>query len=178
MVLRSQEFLCNALAVANKPWRRALGLAGALAWLAAAGCSSLGTRLSQPQRALPPIPPLAKSVIRTAKTYLPEAEQGRRLPADCSDFVRKVFLQNGLELPRNSREMARLGARVGSPKDLRMGDLVFFSGVKPSHKVGHVGIYVNNGIFIHLPSSGVVVEESLYSDYFRRRYLKARRVIP
>jgi cell wall-associated NlpC family hydrolase len=153
-----------------------LGFAAALA--AVSGCSSLGTRLSNPRRTLPPIPPLAKAVIRTAKSYLPEAEQNRQTPVDCSDFVRKVFLQNGLDLPRTSREMARCGDRVTSTKDLRMGDLVFFSGERRSHIVGHVGIYVHNGIFIHLPSSGVVVEESLYSDYFRQRYLTARRIIP
>jgi cell wall-associated NlpC family hydrolase len=59
-----------------------------------------------------------------------------------------------------------------------MGDLVFFSGEKISRIVGHVGIYVNNGIFIHLsqPKIGVRME-SLYSDYYRQRYLTARRLI-
>ena len=127
---------------------------------------------------MPPVPPLAKAVVRTAKTYLPEEEKGRQTPKDCSDFVHKVFLENGLDLSRSSKEMSILGRRVASAKDLRMGDLVFFAGEKISRIVGHVGIYVNNGVFIHLPSSGVVVMESLYSDYYRKRYLTARRVIP
>ena len=155
--------------------RRLLGL-GLLAALAAvSGCSSGPT--PRTRRVLPPVPPLAKAVVRTAKTYLPEEEKGRRTPKDCSDFVRKVFLDNGLDLPRTSQEMSLVGDRVKSSKDLRMGDLVFFSGEKVTRIVGHVGIYVNNGVFIHLPSSGVVVMESLYSDYFRKRYLTARRVI-
>jgi cell wall-associated NlpC family hydrolase len=45
-------------------------------------------------------------------------------------------------------------------------------------KVGHVGIYVNNGIFIHQANPGEGVRmESLFSDYYRKRYLRARRVI-
>jgi len=121
---------------------------------------------------------LAKAVVRTAKSFLPEEEKSRKTPADCSDFVRQVFLENGMDLPRSSREMSLVGERVASSRDLRMGDLVFFSGEKVSRIVGHVGIYVNNGIFIHLPSSGAVAMESLYSDYYRRRYLTGRRVIP
>ncbi|MCX5795259.1 MAG: C40 family peptidase [Elusimicrobia bacterium] len=156
--------------------RRRLSLALAAALTLAAGCST--GPAPQPRRALPPVPPLAKAVVRTAKTYLPEEEKGRRTPKDCSDFVHKVFLENGLDLPRTSQEMSLVGDRVKSSKDLRMGDLVFFSGEKVTRIVGHVGIYVNNGIFIHLPSSGVVVMESLYSDYYRARYLAARRVIP
>ena len=151
-------------------------LSVAAALTLAAGCSS--GPAPRARRVLPPVPPLAKAVARTAKTYLPEEEKSRRTPKDCSDFVHKVFLENGLDLPRTSQEMSAAGDRVKSSKDLRMGDLVFFSGENVSSRVGHVGIYVNNGVFIHLPSSGVVVEESLYSDYYRKRYLTARRVIP
>ena len=150
-----------------------LSLAAALAL--AAGCSS--GPAPRTRRALPSVPPLAKAVVRTAKSFLPEEEKGRKMPADCSDFVHKVFLENGLDLPRSSKEMSLVGDRVKSSKDLRMGDLVFFSGEKVSRIVGHVGIYVNNGVFIHLPSSGVVLMESLYSDYYRKRYLYGRRVI-
>lgn len=124
------------------------------------------------------IPPLAKAVIRTAKSYLPEEEKNRPVPSDCSDFVQKVFSEHKMSLPRTSVAMSTLGRRVGSSRDLRMGDLVFFSGERVSRIVGHVGIYVNNGVFIHLtkPELGVMME-SMYSDYYRRRYLTARRII-
>ena len=126
-----------------------------------------------------PVPERAKAVVRTARSYLSEENAGRRVPSDCSDFVGKVFAENGIRLPRQSREMAALGSRVGSSKLLEMGDLVFFSGEKRNRRVGHVGIYVNNGSFIHLtkPDEGVRME-SLYSDYYRKRYLTARRLIP
>lgn len=140
------------------------------------GCSS--GPAPRVRKVLPPVPPLAKAVVRSAKAWLPEEEKPRPAPKDCSDYVHKVFLENGMDLPRGSRDMYRVGDAVGSSRDLRMGDLVFFSGEKVSRAVGHVGIYVNNGVFIHLPSAGTVVMESLFSDYYRRRYLGGRRIIP
>jgi cell wall-associated NlpC family hydrolase len=126
----------------------------------------------------PPPPPLAKAVVRTARAYLPEEDGGRPTPADCSDFVGRVFRENGIRLPRTSEDMARLGKPIASTRDLRMGDLLFFSGSSGGRRVGHVGIYVNNRIFIHQANPGEGVRmESLESAYYRRHFLKARRVI-
>lgn len=144
-----------------------------VALLAPAGCGTA----SKPRHAAAP-PPLAKAVVRTARTYLPEEERGRQTPKDCSDFVGKVFKEHGIHLPRTSEEMSRRGEAVASSADLQMGDLLFFSGKDAGAKVGHVAIYVNNGIFIHQANPGEGVRmESMYSDYYRKRYLKARRVI-
>ncbi|MDE2144044.1 MAG: C40 family peptidase [Elusimicrobia bacterium] len=126
----------------------------------------------------PPATELGKALIRTARSYLPEEEKGRPTPKDCSDFVGRVFREHGVRLPRTSAAMSELGAPVSSSADLRMGDLLFFSGSKGGRKVGHVAIYVNNGVFIHQANPGEGVRmESLYSDYYRKRYLKARRVV-
>ena len=127
----------------------------------------------------PPPSPMAKAIIRTAKSYLPEEESKRKVPNDCSDFVSKVFFENGIKLPRTSEEMSVAGKRVGSSRDLRMGDLVFFSEQQISRIVGHVGIYVGKGLFIHLtrPQDGVTMD-SMYDDYYRKRYLSGRRVLP
>jgi cell wall-associated NlpC family hydrolase len=145
--------------------------------LALFGCfASAPPRARRPP---PPAPPLAKAVIRTAKSYLAEENTRKKTPRDCSDFVQKVFAEHGIRLPRTSEEMSLVGTRIRSSRDLRMGDLVFFSGARISRIVGHVGIYVNKGIFIHLthPEDGVTMD-SMYNDYFRRRYITARRVIP
>lgn len=121
---------------------------------------------------------MGKAVIRTARSYLPEEEQGRPTPKDCSDFVGRVFRAHGVRLPRTSEEMSTRGEPVASSAELRMGDLLFFSGAKGGTSVAHVAIYVNNGVFIHQANPGEGVRmESLYSDYYRKRYLKARRVI-
>jgi hypothetical protein len=124
-------------------------------------------------------PPEAKAVVRTARSYLPEEGGDRPVPNDCSDFVRKVFSEHGFKLPRTAAEMSLLGERIRSSRELSMGDLVFFSGARVSRIVGHVAIYINNGIFIHVsrPEDGVRME-SLYSDYYRRRYIRGGRLIP
>ncbi|HEX4046372.1 MAG TPA: C40 family peptidase [Elusimicrobiota bacterium] len=149
-------------------------------WPAAAALALLaGCRTPETRRAPPPPPsPLAKALLRTARGYLPEEDPKRRPPLDCSDFVGRVFRSHGVRLPRTSYEMSRRGRPVESTRDLRMGDLLFFSGSRGGRRVGHVAIYDNNGIFIHQANPGEGVRlESLYSDYWREHYLKARRVI-
>ena len=148
--------------------------AGFLALALASGCRTAPVRRRPP----PPPSPLAKALIRTARGWLPEEDPKRVPPADCSDFVGKVFRAHGVRLPRTSYEMSRLGEAVPSTRDLRMGDLLFFSGSRGGRRVGHVAIYDNNGIFIHQANPGEGVRlESLYSDYWRAHYLKARRVV-
>jgi len=142
--------------------------------LFAYGCGGRKTRRE------PPPPPTAgmKALIREAKSYLPEEDTKHPLPKDCSDYVQKVFAARKVDLPRSSSAMAIEGEEVESSRDLRMGDLLFFAGSKGGRKIGHVAIYVNNGIFIHQANPGEGVrQESLYSDYWRKRYLKARRVV-
>lgn len=143
--------------------------------LAASGC---GGGRKNVRNEPPPLSPLAKALIRTAKSYLPEEDSKHPVPRDCSDFVQKVFAAHKVSLPRNSEAMAIEGEDAGSSRELRMADLVFFSGAKAGRKVGHVAIYVNNGIFIHQANPGEGVrQESLHSDYWRKRYLKARRIV-
>jgi cell wall-associated NlpC family hydrolase len=150
---------------------RVLLAAAALAWLA--GCRTVPAR-----RAPPPPSTLAKAVLRTARAFLPEESPTAKPPLDCSDFVGRVFRAHGVSLPRTSAEMSKRGTLVASTRDLRMGDLLFFSGAAGGRSVGHVAIYDNNGIFIHQANPGEGVRlESLYSDYWRAHYLKARRVI-
>jgi cell wall-associated NlpC family hydrolase len=146
--------------------------------VAAAAVSPAGCRTVSARRSTPPPPPLAKAILRTARGYLPEENPDAQRPADCSDFVGRVFRANGLSLPRTSGEMALRGKPVSSSRDLRMGDLLFFSGSAGGRKVGHVAIYDGNGIFIHQANPGEGVRlESLYSDYWRAHYLRARRLI-
>ncbi|HVE12936.1 MAG TPA: C40 family peptidase [Elusimicrobiota bacterium] len=136
-----------------------------------AGCAGAPRRAAHPPDSVE-----GKAVIRVARSYLPE-EGSRPVPEDCSDFVRKVFGERKHPLPRSAVTMAALGTPVKSSRELAMGDLLFFTG-SSGKGVGHVAIYVHNGIFIHLSkkSEGVRME-SLYSDYYRKHYLFARRVL-
>jgi cell wall-associated NlpC family hydrolase len=86
---------------------------------------------------------------------------------DCSGLVRYVYAHFGIRLPHSSYAQFGLGRRV-SRGHLRPGDLVFFSGV------GHVGIYVGRGRFIHAPHSGTRVQVSRLSDH--GSYDGARRI--
>ncbi|MCR4296830.1 MAG: C40 family peptidase [Elusimicrobia bacterium] len=140
----------------------------------AAGCGGGKARRAGP----PPPTPECKAVVRTAKSYLPEEEKDRPLPKDCSDFVGKVFAENKIKLPRHSAAMAIEGEEVASVRGLRMADLVFFAGKNGGRRIGHVGIYINNGIFIHQANPGEGVrQESMHSDYWRKRFLRARRIL-
>ncbi|UTW69456.1 C40 family peptidase [Anaerobacillus sp. HL2] len=60
--------------------------------------------------------------------------------------------QNGIEIPRVSRDQASVGTYVQS---LQPGDLMFFTNndLYSDGRVGHVGIYMGDGSMIHASSS-------------------------
>jgi cell wall-associated NlpC family hydrolase len=89
---------------------------------------------------------------------------------DCSGFVQFVYRHYGIHLPRTTYSQFDTGRRV--PRSaLRPGDLVFFDGV------GHVGLYVGGGRFIHAPHSGTSVEISSLSDeWYASTFDGARRL--
>jgi cell wall-associated NlpC family hydrolase len=95
---------------------------------------------------------------------------------DCSGLVGYVFRNNlGIELPRISRDMAKVGELIRDRDALVEGDLVFFS--RAGKHVDHVGIYIGNGQFLHAPRTGKDVEiATLASGYWSQKFLQARRV--
>ena len=93
---------------------------------------------------------------------------------DCSGFVRYVYQQHGVAMPREVREQFRFGKTVDRDR-LEPGDLVFFSTVAPG--ASHVGIVIGGDQFVHAPSErGVVRVENLSSQYWASRFVGARRV--
>jgi peptidoglycan DL-endopeptidase CwlO len=88
---------------------------------------------------------------------------------DCSGFVMYVFSQIGVSLPHSSYAQYGTGSAV-SRGDLQAGDLVFFDGL------GHVGIYVGGGSFIHSPHTGDVVKISSISGWYASTFVGARRL--
>ena len=94
---------------------------------------------------------------------------------DCSGFVRYVFAHAiGLRLPANSARQFMAGVKV-KRGDMQPGDLVFFH-TRGRKRISHVGIYLDNGRFIHSPSAGKSVEvSSLDEAYWAKRFAGARR---
>ncbi|MFQ9248733.1 MAG: C40 family peptidase [Clostridium paraputrificum] len=91
---------------------------------------------------------------------------------DCSGFTSYVYRHFGVSLPRTASSQFSAGSAV-SRNNLAPGDLVFFNTVG---YLGHVGLYIGGGDFIHAASSGRVKISSLNEGYYRTRYAGARRV--
>jgi peptidoglycan DL-endopeptidase LytE len=93
---------------------------------------------------------------------------------DCSGFVKKVYDIFNVMLPRTAHEQSGVGQYV-SRSELEEGDLVFFH---TRQVIGHVGIYIGNGKFVHASSGRerMVRVNSLNEPYYSNRYVKAVRV--
>ncbi|MCT7909289.1 NlpC/P60 family protein [Arcobacter lacus] len=91
---------------------------------------------------------------------------------DCSGFVQKVLQQGfGLSMPRDTVSLSKVGTSI-KKDELKMGDLVFFK----TKRNNHVGIYLEDGKFMHASTKiGVTISE-LDSDYFKNSYWKAQRI--
>src|SRR6478735_2813308 len=89
---------------------------------------------------------------------------------DCSGLVVYVYGRLGVSLPHYTVSLWSSGAHV-SRDQLAPGDLVFF------YSLGHVGIYLGGGLFIHAPHTGTVVQiSSLDSSWYSSAYDGAVRI--
>jgi len=134
--------------------------------------SAVGVSASTPAASVAP-PSRYGGVVGIAMRYLGTPYVwGGASPSgfDCSGFVMYVYAQMGVSLPHSS--YAQYGAGVGVSQDqLEPGDLVFFDGL------GHVGIYIGGGQFIHSPHTGDVVKVSSLSGWYAATYVGARRIL-
>ena len=118
-------------------------------------------------------------LISTLESFLgtPYVWGGRtRRGTDCSGLSQAVYASVGIELGRRVRDQYKAGRKAARTK-LRRGDLVFF--VTIGKKISHVGVVTDGrkGEFIHGSSSRGVVRSLLKSNYYRKRYAGARRVL-
>ena len=158
--------------------RQAELAAQARARLASTGATvldaSAGTVAStQPAPVYAPPPSKYGGVVGIAMQYLGTPYvYGGASPSgfDCSGFVMYVFNQIGVSLPHNAAAQYGYGMPV-SRDQLQPGDLVFFNGL------GHVGIYIGGGQFIHAPHTGDVVKISSLGGYYASNFVGARRIL-
>lgn len=94
---------------------------------------------------------------------------------DCSGFVKAVYAEAGIHLPRVSADQAQAAKPIDTAA-LEPGDLVFFDTL--SRSFSHVGIYLGGGRFIHSPREGAVIRiENMNVSYWHDRFNGARRVM-
>jgi len=90
---------------------------------------------------------------------------------DCSGFTQRTFRDVGIELPRVSRDQARMGTEVSSLAEAKPGDLIAFG----TPTVDHIAIYAGNGRIMQAPHTGDVVK---VSPILRQDIATIRRVLP
>jgi len=92
---------------------------------------------------------------------------------DCSAFVQKALKEHfNLQLPRSTTFQVKVGQTI-EKDDLQIGDLVFFK----TGKTNHVGIYIEDGKFMHTSRKYGVTISHLDNVYFQKRYWTAKRVL-
>lgn len=95
---------------------------------------------------------------------------------DCSGFSRSMYLKLfGIDLPHNARQQfySSQFTRRSIPS-LGIGDLVFFSPTGKKNRINHVGIYLEDGRFIHASSKRGITISSIDKKYWRRRLVSAK----
>lgn len=112
------------------------------------------------------------ALAQVGKAYV-WASSNPNVGFDCSGLTYYAFKQAGINLNRVAADQYANGTPV-SRENLMRGDLVFFS---YGGGIGHVGLYIGNGKFVHAStySTGVIVSD--LSGYYLNVYAGAVRVI-
>lgn len=120
----------------------------------------------------------SNNIVQVAESYAGSRYvSGGSSPSgfDCSGFTQYVYGKCGVTLSRTSYTQATQGTAVNK-SELQPGDLLLFH-YYGSSSIGHVGIYVGNGKFIHAANSNRgVVYDSIESGYYADNYAGARRL--
>jgi len=120
-------------------------------------------------------------IVKNAKHYLGgKYVWGGTQPNgfDCSGYVKYLYAQQGIRLPRTAYAQSKVGRYV-SKKSLKKGDLLFFLTDKKRHiPITHVGMYIGNDKFIHAASrkKGIIISSFSKSKY-HKYFVKAKRII-
>ncbi len=98
---------------------------------------------------------------------------------DCSNFTRKVLLDKKVRVPGSkvgygTRNQKNNGKHVNK-KNLRAGDLIFFSASPQRSKITHVGIMSSKDQFAHASCSRGVTYDKLSKKWWNTRYVRGRR---
>ena len=115
---------------------------------------------------------LSKQYIGTPYVY------GGMSPAgfDCSGFVKYCYSLMGVDVNRVAADQSLNGVEVPI-SEMRPGDILCFSSTIEGGPIGHSGLYVGNGYFIHSPRTGYNVEiVALDATSYGKRIVNVRRI--
>ena len=92
---------------------------------------------------------------------------------DCSGLVYKTYRTKfGIDVPRSTEYQSKAGRSI-KQSQLKAGDMVFF---KTGFKSRHVGMYIDNGNFLHVSSSKGVMISNMEDPYWHSAYWKSQRL--
>ncbi len=95
---------------------------------------------------------------------------------DCSGLVAQLYRKTyRIRLSRSTDRQLKESNRIAR-RNLREGDLVFFTSRASRKKVAHVGIYLKDGKFVHASTSRGVIVSSLKERYYTQYWLCGGRV--
>lgn len=140
-----------------------------------------GYKAERPKELQLPADEAARRVIAAAEKWLgtPYCYGGNSSEGtDCSGLTTIAYRDGaGIDLPRNSSAQAETGHKIGR-KDLRPGDLVFFSRNKGgSGPINHVAIYAGEGYLLHATTSRGVCYTPMDDPYWAAHLHSFRRVL-
>lgn len=120
------------------------------------------------------------TLVTTAEKYLGKRyAHGGNGPTsfDCSGYTTFLLKKMGMTVPRtaNAQSLNSQWTKV-TKSQLRKGDLVFFDTQDGSPPVGHVGIYIGGGRFIHCQPTGGVSISDLTKGYYSDNFKWGRRI--
>lgn len=131
-------------------------------------------------------PPLVDSIISFGKNYLNTryhcgSSKDGVAGFDCSGFTSFVYSKFGFNLIHSSSAQAKQFPNI-KKKEIRPGDLVFYSGRGRRGGIGHVGyvteIHENGDFsFIHATNGAGVTISRSSEAYYVKRYRTAARVL-
>ena len=95
---------------------------------------------------------------------------------DCSGLVSQLYKKTyRIRLSRSTDGQLKESNRIAR-RNLREGDLVFFTSRASLKRVAHVGIYLKDGKFIHASTSQGVIVSNLKERYYTQYWLCGGRV--
>ena len=94
---------------------------------------------------------------------------------DCSGLTCQIYKKvYHTKLSRNTEGQKKESSKVAK-RNLREGDLVFFTSSRSGRKVAHVGIYLKDGKFIHASTSQGVIVSHLDEPYYTKHWISGGR---